>query len=100
MNKVYKIKQEVNDGGFVSGYHSFLNVNSAIQTMRNYVARQIKLARMDDEKVDYLKVLNDHVMDGYDKSQMICYGINGNHFDIRVWVEELHSDAIVNPVNF
>lgn len=100
MNKVYKIKQEVNDNGFVSGYYSFANVEDAINTMRSYVARQIRLARMDNERIDYLKVLADHVMDGTAKSQMICYGINGIHFDIRVWEEDLLTTMIINPVNF
>ena len=100
MNKVYKIKQEVNDNGFVSGYYSFTNVEDAINTMRSYVARQIRLARMDNERIDYLKVLADHVMDGTAKSQMICYGINGIHFDIRVWEEDLLTTMIINPVNF
>ena len=100
MNKVYKIKQEVNDNGFVSGYYSFTKIEDAIKTMRSYVARQIRLARMDNEKVDYLKVLADHVMDGTSKSEMICYGLNGMHFDIRIWAEDLLDEPIVNPINF
>ena len=100
MKQVYKIKQEVNDNGFVSGYYAFEKVEDAVKTMRNYVARQIKLARMDNEKVDYLKILPDHVMDGTAKSEMICYGINGIHFDIRVWEEILMAEQIINPINF
>lgn len=40
--------------------------------MRNYVANNIRLARSNGLKIDYLRVFNDNVMKGTDKSQVIC----------------------------
>lgn len=62
MEKVYFIKSECNDHGWLTGYYYFKKKEDAITTMRRYVARQIWRERKQGNKVEYLKVWRDVVM--------------------------------------
>lgn len=90
--RIYFIRCEVNDHGWVNGFHHFVKLEDAIKLMRQYVARQIWHAR-DERKKVFLKVFGDSVMDDVsrnpERSQTIFVRIDKDTFEYRVWSADL-----------
>lgn len=90
--RIYFIRCEVNDNGWVNGFHHFVKLEDAIKLMRQYVARQIWHAR-DERKKVFLKVFGDSVMDDVSRnpqrSQTIFVRIDKDTFEYRVWSADL-----------
>lgn len=101
MEKVYFIKSECNDHGWLTGYYYFKKKEDAITTMRRYVARQIWRERQEGHKVEYLKVWKDSVMDslGTEKSISITFKVTDKKhdtffWDFRVWCADLLDEPL------
>ena len=89
--KVYFVKCEANDGGFIEGYHHFARKEDAVKLMRNHVAHRIWNAREVGNKV-FVKVLRDSVMNSPEReeSQSIILRIDKDLYDFRVWCADIH----------
>lgn len=101
--KIYFIRCEVNDHGWVNGFHYFVKLEDAIKLMRQYVARQIWHAR-DERKKVFLKVFGDSVMDDVSRnpqrSQTIFVRIDKDTFEYRVWSADLRYSELPKDMCF
>ena len=95
--RIYFVKCEVNDKGWISGYHHFTKLDDAIKLMRNHVAWQLGHARREGKKI-FIKTFSDSVMGDVSKnpqrSQTIFVRIDEDTFEYRVWSEELNYSEI------
>lgn len=95
--RIYFIRCEVNDHGWVNGFHHFVKLEDAIKLMRNHVAWQLGHARREGKKI-FIKTFSDSVMGDVSKnpqrSQTIFVRIDEDTFEYRVWSEELHYSEI------
>lgn len=93
--KVYVVGHECDDKGWKMGRNAFTRVEDAIQSMRDYVAKDIMQSRSKGHKVRYFHVWRDTVMeDASEKSQTINYMSNGHYHEFRIWAVNLHSERI------
>lgn len=100
MEKVYFIQRECNDRGWFPGIHYYSNKEAAIASMRRHVAYKIRQERFNGNKVEYLKVWRDSVMNSYDeKAISITFKVTDKEwkeffYDFRIWCADLHSEPL------
>ena len=88
--QVYQVRCEKNDNGFNDGYYLYEKAADARQSMRDYIARQIRYARYNGKKVIKVFHISSNVMEEHNaKCEEIFLIIGEDSFDYRVWALEL-----------
>ena len=101
MEKIYFIRSECNDHGWLTGFYYFKKLEDAITTMRRYVARKIRLLRSEGNKVEYFHIWQNAVMDSCGKEEAISITFkvtNKEHetfyWDFRIWCADLLDEPL------
>lgn len=107
MEKIYFIKSECNDHGWLTGYYYFKNLEDAITTMRRYVAHKIRHERGEGNKILKFKVWRDSVMDSTPNEESISITFNVKnkdreifYWDFRIWCADLLDEPLAKDKCF
>lgn len=101
MEKIYFIKSECNDHGWLTGFYYFKKLDDAITSMRRYVARKIWIERGAGNKIENFRVWKDSVMNSGPNTESISITfsvkcVDGERFywDFRVWCADLLDEPL------
>ena len=101
MEKIYFIKSECNDHGWLTGFYYYKKKEDAITSMRRYIARKIRLERSEGNKILKFKVWKDSVMDSTPNEESISITFNVRnkdgemfYWDSRVWCAALLDEPL------
>ena len=107
MEKIYFIKSECNDNGWMTGFNYFKKLEDAITTMRRYVAHKILWERSEGNKIEYYRVWKDSVMDASPKTESITitFSVRNKdgeifYWDFRVWCADLLDEPLAKEKCF